>query len=393
MEASCTSESVTDTRRQHVSIFLPRPTPFYAGLLEQLRRGFEAVGVATSGLCRHLEADELTQWCAAHRPDVVFEMNRPRRDVPSLARSIVHIVWVVDLNGRSLDYFEGSEITYLFSPGWYKVYPHAGFHRWLGPGTDPTIYAPPPPGAPRDLGATFVGHIPRPWTPEELNRDLTGGLGSYRFADLLGPLERWLATHPDHRDPLREDTLEAAELLCRHVTGVPLVVDERLTYDIRGRIVRHLGRQTVADCMLNHRDDVHFYGPENWRQWPRYAPHHRKLLDSSAEVADVFKRSRSTFHEGEGVHFRSVDAMACGTLLVFHEHWYDGDPGGMARVFEPNVHYVPFTPASLNEQLERFVDDPVAAERIRAEAAAEIHRAHTWTHRAAQVMRDVAAVR
>lgn len=384
---------MTSSWCRHVSIFLPRPTPFYAGLLQQLRRGFEALGVATSGLCRQLEGEELAQWCAAHRPDIVFEMNRPRRDVPSLPTSILHVTWVVDLNGRALDYFEGSEITYLFSPGWNRLFSHAGFHRWFGPGADTSIYAPLPLGAARDLGATFVGHIPRPWSDEELQRDVTGGAGAWRFADLLAAIEPWLAQWPDDRRPWVDDTLDAAEYFCKRATGVSLVADDRLRYDIRGRIVRHLGRQTTADVMLRHCEDVHFFGPENWRLWPRYAPHYRRHLDTPAELADVFQRSRATFHEGEGVHFRAVDAMATGTLLFFREHWHDVHLGGLAKVFEPGVHYVPFTEATLEAQLQRLREEPEMVARIQAEAAAEIARAHTWRHRAAQVLRDAADVR
>lgn len=376
-------------RPRHVSLFFPRSTPFYVGLLAQMRRGFEALGVETSGLCRHLGPEALPQWCSEYQPDAIFEMNRPRRDVPFLAPSVPHIVWVVDFNGRPLSYFEGSEITYLFSAGWPALFPHRGFHRWLGPGTDETLYSPPPDDAPRDLGATFVGHIPKPWTDEELDRDLTGGRGDCRFRDVLERLGRWLTTVPEAREPPGADALEFVDTFCRRATGFPVVVDERLAYDIRGRLIRHLDREALADAMLAHCDDVHFYGPENWRMWSSYAPYYRKHLDRPEEMRDVYRRSRLTFHQGNGVHFRSVDAMACGTILFYREHWHDRKPGGMADVFAPGEHYVPFTEATLAEALEHLRDDPDRVARIRGQAAAEIRRAHTWTHRARQILDDM----
>lgn len=374
--------------RRHVSIFLPRPTPFYEGLLTQLRSAFLRLGVEAEGLCRHLEGPDLQAWCDAHKPTAIFEMNRPRRDVPSLPRDIKHIVWVVDFNGRDLSHFEGSDLTYLFSPGWPALYPHRGFHRWLGPGSDPDVYRPTP--RPRDLGATFVGHIPRPWSEQELARDLTGGAGHCRFVDVLPELEAWFSEPPGRRQPALDDALEVARDRVLTQSGCDLVADASLTYDIRGRVVRHLRRRRLLDAVCDHVSDVHIYGPSHWLAWPRYAPFYRGALDRPDAMSEVYGRSQINFHEGNGVHFRSMDVLASGGLLFYREHWHDPTPGGIARVFEPGVHYVPFREDNLPEQIARFRDDEDRRAQMCRAAAAEIRRAHTWTHRAREILDDLA---
>jgi len=375
---------------RNISIFLPRPTPFYEGVLAQMLRAFESLGIEAQGLCRHLGASELNDWCGVHKPDAIFEMNRPRCEVPFLPPKIRHVVWVVDFNGRPISHFEGSDITYLFSPGWMQIYPHDGFHRYFPPGADPFIYGPRLQARERDIEASFVGHIPRPWTPEELDRDVTGR-GALTFRDLLGPLEEYIAaTH--EREPTIYDSLEVASQWCERLCGVPLHVDDRLKYDIRNRIVRDVGRRSLLDGMLASCDRVHVYGPTNWAEWPAYAPAYRGYLDDPADLADVYHRSTMNFHQGEGLHFRSMDAMSCGGLLLYREHWHDQTPGGMATTFEPGVHYLPFTPTTLPETVKRVREHPEEAQVIRANAAAEIARTHTWRHRFQGLLDDLAAI-
>lgn len=374
---------------RRLSIFLPRQTAFYVGLLAQIRRGFEAIGIETTGACQHLDATQMRAWCAQHRPDVVFEMNRPKRDVPWLPPGVRHIVWVVDFNGRPLAHFEGSDITYLFSPGWPPVYPHRGFHRFMGPGTDPTIYQHRAPGRHWTIEGTFVGHIPRPWSHDELARNVTGNAATWTFDELRPWLEDWLSKTPDTRHPPSNDALEVADHFCRVHAGVPLVADDRLRYDIRGRIIRHIRRRQIADAMLTHLSNVAFFGPENWSNWPQYAPHWRGQLDDPSELAGVYQRSRFNFHEGNGIHFRSMDIMATGGLLLYREHWHDHRPKGIADVFDAGIHYVPFRDETLGEVLDDLRHDPTRAQSIREAAAEAVFAAHTWTHRARDIVRDL----
>ncbi|MEE9386532.1 MAG: glycosyltransferase [Nannocystaceae bacterium] len=375
----------------HISIFLPRPTQFYSDLFGQMKRGFEAHGVHISGALRHLNAEAMRQWCAEKRPQVVFEMNRARCEVPSLPRSIRHIVWVVDLGGRPVPSFAGSEIAYFFSPGWQVLYGQSGFNRWMGPGADEQCY----PAAPHipATHASFVGHMPLPWTEAQLRRNVTGGHANLTFADLLPDLERWLRSTPETRTPVANDSATVADILCRRYCGHPLIADDALRYDICGRLVRHIGRGDVADALVRHAPTLAFYGSPNWSHWPTYAPHYRGLLDRPSALHAAYVGSAINVHEGNGVHFRSMDVMSSRGLLFYREHWNDAKPGGMHEHFEPEVHYVPFTLDTLGEQMQRYLREPKRADRVRENAAEAIAARHTWKHRAAGVLRDIQQVR
>lgn len=370
----------------HISIFLPRDTDFYRGLLAQMRRGFEELGVTTSGALRHLGADEMHDWCGAHRPDVVFEMNRPRRDAPFLPHDVRHICWLVDFNGRPLEHFEGSDITYLFGVTWPECYPHKGFSRWFGPGACPLDY----PAVSRefDVDTSFVGHGPKPWTAAELSRDVTGGRGACSFAELLPGFERRIR---QNRDRLRSatDFLHLAQDACAELSSQPLILDEVLQYDVTCRVIRHLNRCDLLDAVLTSESSMALYGPPNWNQWPRYAPYYRGWLSTPEELHRVYVTSAVNLHEGNGIHFRSMDVMSSGGLLMFRETAHDAKHGGIRSMFEPWVHYVPFTLDTLPERLAQCRIDCARAKKIRKEAARAIHAAHTWRHRAQEVLRDL----
>ncbi len=372
----------------HISIFLPRVNDFYRGLLAQMRRGFEAAGVRTSGALTHLGAEAMRDWCGAHRPDAIFEMNRPRRDAEFVPRHIKHVCWVVDFNGRPLSHFEGSEVTYLFSDAWPEHYPHAGLHRWFGPGACDRDYAFVPHRG--EVDASFVGHMPNPWSPAELARDLTG-VGACSFGALLPTLE---ARVRDQYDRLHasEDFMALAEAACVERCGHTLMADGALRYDLTCRLIRHINRCDLTDAVLDAGATVALFGPDNWTRWPRYAPHYRGWLAGAAAMRRVYATSRVNLHEGTGIHFRQMDAMCSGGLLCFRETPNDGAEGGIARLFTPNVHYVPFSLDNLGPRLHEVLGDPTRAQTMRAAAAEAIRSGHTWRHRAQTVLADLGAV-
>jgi len=373
---------------RHVSIFLPRDTDFYRGLLAQIRRGFEALGVRTSGALAHLGAADMRDWCGAHRPDVVFEMNRPRRDAEFVPRHVAHVCWVVDFNGRPLEHFAGSEITYMFGDTWVQRYPHSSFCRWFGPGACEVDYARTEHRG--EVDASFAGHVPNPWSAAELARDLTGQ-GTCTFGELLPEIEAALRAHRD-RLHSPEQYVELVDAACVRRCGHALVLDDVLRYDITCRVVRHLNRTDLVDAVLAADASLALFGPPSWSRWPRYAPHWHGWLAGPADMRRVYATSRVNLHEGNGVHFRQMDVMSTGGLLFFRETASDDSHGGIRSLFEPYVHYVPFTLDSLGEQLAAWLGDPDRVRSVRDAAARAIAADHTWRHRAAEVLRDLAQI-
>jgi Glycosyl transferases group 1 len=373
---------------RRVSVFLPRDTEFYRGLLPQILRGFTAAGVDAIGALGHPGAEAMREHCALHRPDLVLEMNRPRRDAEFLPRDIAHVCWVVDFNGRQLAEFEGSEATYLFGESWVRHYPHRSFCAWMGPGACEHDYAVMPHVPTADT--SFAGHMPNPWSEAELARDLTGH-GACTFAELLPDIEQLLRVKGlVDRSP--DEFLAAVEQACRARSGHGLQLDDVLRYDILGRTVRHVNRTDLVDAALAQSQRLALYGPVNWSRWPRYAPFYRGWLGDPAAMRRAYAESATNLHEGTGIHFRSMDVMCSGNLVLWRTTPHDHLHGGIAQQFEAGVHYVPFELENLGERLGELLDDPERAARIRVAAAQAIRAGHTWRHRAQAILRDVGSL-
>lgn len=372
---------------RRVSVFLPRDNDFYRGLLPQMLRGFAAAGVEVTGGLGHLGADAMREHCASFRPDVVFEMNRPRRDAEFVPRHVAHVCWVVDFNGRALAHFEGSTATYLFGESWVRHYPHASFCRWMGPGACEHDYALADHEPVDDV--SFAGHMPNPWSDAELARDVTG-TGALTFGALLPAIEQLLRTLPPDRSP--DDLLGAVDDACRSRCGHGLLLDDVLRYDILGRTVRHVNRADLVDAALSQTSRIALYGPPNWARWPQYAACYRGWLDAPPAMRRAYARAAINLHEGTGIHFRSMDVMCTGGLVLWRTTPHDHLHGGIAEQFEAGEHYVPFELETLGATIGEILGDPQRAARIRSNAAAAIRAGHTWRHRAQGILRDLEAM-
>ncbi|TPV95181.1 MAG: glycosyltransferase family 1 protein [Myxococcales bacterium FL481] len=393
---------------RRLSCFLPRETPFYANLLRQIQRGFEQCGIECSGALRLLDPAELRQWCREVRPDVVLEMNRARNAAEGLPPDVKHIVWLVDLAGRPADDYRGSDITYFFGPAWGLDISHEGYRRCLVPGSCVDDYPHRP--ATHEFELSFAGHIPGPWTPEELERDLTSNPGELSFGEFLPAYEcrlheiwdaplalddnlhhglrysRKRVRRPDSRwNPLTV----AKEVVTRLCGGELNLADDRLRYDVIERARRHLNRGGLAQAMLSTGRSVAFYGSSTWSEWSAFASSYRGWLEGPRQLGPAYAGSTINMHEGEGVHFRSMDVMATGGLLAFRQTARDSSPGGIASMFEPGVHYLPFKIEELTEAVGSWLDQPDRLNSIRHAAATEIRARHTWRHRAESILVDL----
>lgn len=370
-----------------VSIFLPRDTEFYRALLPQLLRGFGEAGVEATGALGPPDAAAMREHCELFRPDLVFEMNRPRCDAHGVPSHVRHACWIVDFNGRQLTHFEGSDATYLFGESWVPHWPHKSFAAWLGPGACPHDYPVVPHVPTADLG--FAGHVPNPWSAAELARDVTAA-GALTFDELLPEVEHLLRTLPVDRSP--DDLLGAVDQACRARCGHPLVVDEVLRYDILGRTVRHINRTDLIEAALVHTHRLAIHGPVNWSRWPRYAPYYRGWLGDPAGLGRAYGDVVANLHEGTGIHFRSMDAMCSGQLVLWRTTAHDRMKGGIAEQLVEGTHYVPFALETLGERLGEILAEPERAATMRADVAREIRARHTWRHRAETILRDLSAL-
>lgn len=386
----------------HLSVLLPRPTGFYRGLLPQMLRGFEQAGFEVSGTTESLDEAQLLEWCRAHRTDIVFDMNRTRSQLPYLPRSIVHVSWIVDFLGRTDAQIQGSDLTYFFTSGWVHAFPYDTFADWLPPGSCPLTYA--PSGAAFESDVAVAGHVPPPWSEAELNRNVSRTEQALLFGDLLAQFRAFVDALGPESGANHATHWAEVNRIVQAATGGSIVDDAAVRYDLLGRLPRTGLRQTMVSEVLRAGRSLRIYGSPGWTAWPELAPHYRGFLDSPEELSRAYSTSQINLHEGEGMHFRSLDCLAAGGLLFYCTRkkstdpcggWHYAPPGARlgeaSRPLIPGQHYVEYYPGELAEKARYYLARPALCEKLRQNARSLITEHHTWRHRALKVAADLKA--
>ncbi len=374
-----------------IAIFLPKSTPFYMSTLFAMKRGFEAHGVEVVGWTNLPESEHLIEFCRQYKPDAIIEMNRSRNDVPELPRNVRHVAWIVDAGARKLDDYRDSEVLYFFASGFKKLYtvPAAGVVDWLPPGFCSDVYRSEP--ASPQVEFMFAGHIPLPWTKEELDRViyrdahrtvLFGEVASACFSewDKLGGL---CMLQPGEVRKTIKDCMKT-------LAGCAVLLDApALAYDVYVRNVRLYHRTKLMDSVLSVSDSVMLYGSENWSKWSRYAQYFNGFLSDPGELRRAYQDSSFVLHEGVGLHFRTFDCMGSGSVLTYVSSVEDDQPEGINSLFEPHRHYIPVSKENMPDVVAGYRSNERARRRIGEQAAELVHAKHTWRHRAEKILKDL----
>ena len=158
---------------KRVLLYLPFESDFYKGLYEDMKTGFEEAGCIVDGDCKYLESNELLQKIEDYKPDFVFEMNRTKSEIKDFPKELIHICWLVDFWERMPSEIKGSDILYVFSHSWLTECQNdnSKLKDVLYPGVNTNVY-----NINKnhniDSSMMFLGHMPKPWTDEELKRNV-----------------------------------------------------------------------------------------------------------------------------------------------------------------------------------------------------------------------------
>ncbi len=390
-------------RAPRLSLLLPRPTGFYQGLLPQMLRGFEQAGFEVSGTCETLNEAQLLAWCRDHAPDVVFDMNRTRSQLPYLPRSIRHVSWIVDFLGRSEEQIQGSDITYFFTTGWVRNFPYDGLTDWLPPGSCPNTYA--PTAAAFESDVSVAGHVPPPWSDTELRRNVSKTARPLQFGDLMGQYQTYLQGLGPEPDVNHDTCWAEVTRIVHAATGDGIADDATVRYDLLGRLPRTGLRPSMVSEVRKAKNSLRIYGTKGWAAWPELAPHYQGFLESPAELSRAYASSRINLHEGEGMHFRSMDCLSAGGLLFYCTRkkstdkqggWNYCPPG--ARVNDrtspvvAGTHYIEYYPGEFAEKARYYLARPSLCETVRQNARDLVSQHHTWRHRALKLAEDLRAL-
>jgi hypothetical protein len=383
-------------QKLRVAIFMPRANSFYLSLLFGLKLGFEKHNVEVFASATLYEQNCLVEFCQQYKPHLIFEMNRSRAQLPDLPANIMHVAWIVDTLGHTVDYYHGSDITYFFGGNWKRAFTaEGGLVDWLAPGTCEVSYSFKPQQTAADF--SFVGHIPKPWNENELGREICKyrdeSIHFGRLHDEL--LDYWQSISFENFENITY--LNSAYELVEQRYGKKIDIhDQALRYDLGCRMVRLRNRQQLMEQVLGHKGTLRIYGSKNWQEWPRYRPHYHYFVEHSRDLADIYQTTKLNLHEGVGPHFRVFDAMSSGGAMMVKRTPDDAAEGGMYEIFEPFVHYIPFLEDDFNDLAEKYLRDDTARRSIVENAFQEVQARHTWTHRAEKILldyRDVVAAR
>lgn len=371
-----------------IALFLPQ-TFFYLKLFYSMKKALEAHGFNVVGRPELLVGKALLEFCWENQPDVFFEMNRAKNEIPELPKHIIHIAWIVDNRGKKINTFSGSELLYFFWHNWIKdcQSPSSRIVDWLPPGFDPEFYFPESRGFVSDM--SFVGHMSYPWSVEEKSRILFESPEAViTFEDARQHLEAQ-AQRVDLTGFQEDDYVDMALSFLPANIKEQIFLEPSVQYDLGGRaILRMAFRQEMLNLALASGASLRFFGTGGWNEWPEYQPHYQTVLTDPADVRAVYQSSRINLHEGIGVHFRSLDCMASGGLLFYMFRPDDAFLGGIETFFTNGKHYIAVDKNNFLEKTAFYLAHPEERKQICEQASREVICSHTWEHRIQKIIDD-----
>jgi spore maturation protein CgeB len=90
------------------------------------------------------------------------------------------------------------------------------------------------------------------------------------------------------------------------------------------------------------------------------------------------------------MHNRVLDIMCCGKAALISRSRWDDQISSVQHYFTPGEDYIPYDRDDLRDVAERALRDEEWRRRIGRNARNRILDGHTWRHRAAFILKDLA---
>ena len=326
-------------------------TPDHVNWVVGLKQGMNANGVDVLTSWPLPDGKMLDSIIENYRPDVIFEINRHKDQIPETSNSFFHVCLIhehrshdtvyTNTSGNSDFYYsiitpsgfdfpkELDDKAKLFISGYNsEVIDHVnvqpkryelGFAGFMG---NPEAYKP-----------GFVKSLINPSKPEfGTIQDLLKYIG----------IDKYLLNKSDYVFQVRRKT-EAYF----HARGVHDFKFSDYAYNQIFRMcedgfVRVLNRKHICDLMLKTTNELAFWGTPMWKLWPQYAPYYKKELKSSRTLLEAYSSLKINIHcTGCNLHPRVIDTMAIGTPVAVMRMLMMALLGWIG--FEPDVHYISYT--------------------------------------------------
>ena len=364
-----------------VLLYLASNSPFYTNLYPSIKRGFEEAGCVVEGGPNLLESEALLKKIETFQPDFVFEMNRVKSEIENFPKNVIHVCWLVDFWGRRSEELIGSDILYVWSMTWIEKFKEIGIQNvhYLAPATDAKIYE--NNNRKKNHEFVFLGHMSKQWTNQELHRKI-GRIGNQElfFKDILSYVREYVLT-PNMQKPL-------IDILKNYGIVLADNLDKPLLYDIFSRAFRQIRREHFIDIFTNK---VSIYGSKNWLLYDKYRNSYKGYIEKPQLLSAIIQSSKILLHDHYDPHFRTFDAMACGTLVVTAKEKINMDSPWMKLGLIDKEDYISVDINSKLSNKNDFLNQRYYKDIIK-NAQEKVLLKHLWVHRAEQILHDVKGI-
>ena len=358
---------------------------FVSGLAE----GFRQVGWEVNICFTHLPAVDLANYCRIAKPDAVFEVNRLYDEEPPVPRGVRHITWMQDhryANELLVRRQSHSDLTYaILDPKIFGITARPGHHLdALMPGANLDLYY--PADVKEQSVFSFIGYLPPPYPRHKtlLTRPDGTEVSIKQFIELLPP-KLLLDTHFDI-NAIHKEVEALAIRLAGHVPAT--VANDMGLFDEIA--VRTIERADLVRRAMAVASPIRLFSSDAWTYWPEFRSSYCGYLATPDLVREAYQSTRVNLHQGSlAVHYRTIDCMASGRLIMVKDTPYDQGVAGMRRFVNPGEHYLAFNDDNFEDVARNAIADASLRDRIGRAAHEAVRAAHTWRHRAEQVVRDL----
>lgn len=360
---------------KRVLFYFNSNSTFYTNLFYSIKKGFEECGCAIEGAPKLLSSEELNKKIQAFKPDFVLEINRAKSEIPNFPEEVIHICWLFDLWDKNPhDLY--SDIVYTFGYTWLKRFPKtcAKLIDCLPPATDNSIYK--KLNVKKEYDFSFLGHIPKPWSNDELNR-IVGYKNEQPilFKSIFNEITSILLASNNH--------LDLERFAKKHNFEFIPYLEQSLKYDITTRTFRQQNRLAYLKKAMSVSDNVVLYGT-NWNLYDEYKAKYKGYLENPNEINYAIQTSKIMLHDNHNLHFRILDAMANGTPVMLPKPRETDNKLSLFGL-EKEKHY--FEIDVLGETPLTMPSDK-ALQEVSKQANALIESKHLWKHRVETILKN-----
>jgi hypothetical protein len=373
---------------QPTIILLSPPGIYYAYVLDGLARAFKAFGYPCAWRNSRLDFESLIPMLKQFGVTACLEINRVLpRDVP-WPRDVAHLAWIQDYRYDELDLTDGlgaSHHMYFFmDPSAFGIHLDDG-RSWsiLLPGARGDVPVRERVEMRRDF--CFAGYIPAPLDDDLPVSCMPDGkpVNLATFLEFLPP------------DTLRQSCISLTKIrarieeACRKIGCLP-ITDQYVVRILDEFLPRTIERKMILESIVGLGGSLDIFGPSTWQSWPQFAPFHRGNIENPVNLDPIFQSTKVNLHNsGMSMHHRVIDCLAAGGFLLVNETPRDFDVGGIRHYLEPECHYVSYAVDEVATVARDYLPDDEGRARIATQGRREILASHTWSHRAAQILRDL----